>query len=372
MASCIIPTNPTTTTGSFPSQQPPNTFVPPNNIVGPAPTTTNPINTRIQAFPYDLTMDTLAHMNCPGDTNPGDNTFITFKMASYSKGLSLSSKFREQTKTLNTAQKEAALKKSPFYNSAAQLALSQRGNPGQYYSIAGQPAIQSLLPFGHPHISKLLAQHNVIYTLNNRSKMELQVPIPGSSYYHLASSLTDSHILTLTYNNGRSRKPITLGQNLFYGKSYALNFKGGPNNKDYLFHVKEENLVTNKEEGSWTCPSSMRFAIFRHDQQTTEIFRRNITHFQKEEVKPEDVCETDNRVLSRRRKQIFDALFPPQTFSLGRSSATGELCIKPVDSRKNCYAGKNIVRIEFDQDVGCSNYDQFRSCPSYFSVCMRK
>ena len=116
----------------------------------------------------------------------------------------------------------------------------------------------------------------------------------------------------------------------------------------------------------------MRFSIYRHPDLTLAIYEKNISHFRRENVEAEDVCERNRGILSHQYQQVFDAIFPSQTFFTGTSKNTGKPCIQPVDSRHSCYAGTQAIRVEFENPEDCSSHNQFKKCPSYFSVCIRR
>ena len=372
LGSCYLPpiSEPPYNPPTYINPPPENGYTPPPEEVQTHASNTEGIRT--QVFPYDLIFDTMAHMNCPGDANPTDPIFFSFKMASYLErgGLRLSDEFQNETKNLNFDQRKRALKASPFYSSTAQLALSHVGRPETPINFSGHEGVQSLFSFGHPHIVDTLIEHNVAYSLGNGARLELQVPLPGALLFQYASILGGSHALTLTYNNGTSQLPLRKGQNLFYGKTYTFEFDGyEQTRKDFLIDVRETNLLTNQEDGAWSCPKSLSFAIYRHPQLTSFIYEKNKKLFDKEAVDTEDVCEEKN-ILSKRSNQVMKALLPDQTFIIGRSKNSRKACIQPVDYRQDCYAGQQAARVEFGED--CSNLDQFNKCPAYLSVCLRR
>lgn len=341
------------------------------------------IQTRNQIFPYNLVFDTLAHMNCPADVNPGDPIFFSYKMGAYSRsgGLKFSNEFLQNTRNFNSAEKSRALKNSVFYNSRARLALSERGNPTVPMTFGENLGFQSTYSFSHPHAIESLLKNNVTQSLAYESRIELQVPIPGSVIHRFATTLGSSHILTLTYDNGANISPIAKGAHLYRGKNYTLSFTGGRNSKNFLSRVTEADLATNRKEGSWSCKKQLRLAIHRHPEIRNWLFnhRDNQANFKRlvekkefdsvESMREDECIERANHFPASDRK-ILQALLPPQSFIIGRSKKGRKPCIQPVDFRERCYTNQ-VVRVEFD-DNECSDLDPIRKCPSYLSICIRR
>ena len=366
-----------------PGQKP--TISPDDNQNGPG-TAGIPAEERTSdTLPYQIDFDTVAYMNCPGDAQPNDPVFFTFRFGAYGSGLKLSPDFAETLKHLNSSEKRLKLTSSPLINSRAQLSLSQTGSPGQIARIGQSTDVVDVLALNNTSALEYLIRDGVSYKLGHNASVELDLLYPGNSLFNLFPSLDTELTVYLTYNRGDSPEnfqPLSPGEGVHYGSYFNFDFNS---NSDSLTRVKEFNLLNNRSRGNWECPENLRFAIHRDNQFTRDLYfnnENNRKYFNENDLSVEWECQEDASVLQGWEPGLFNSLIKNRTFVYGRTlewdrnsdgenqwTLTDKKCIRPTRPEFNCYAG-NTVRVEFNE-VNCSvSSDNTKVCPSYLSICV--
>ena len=338
---------------------------------------------RTSVFPYFLNLDTVAYMNCSGDTALNDPVFFTFKFGSYVSGLRLTAEYEETLGNFDAAQREQTLQSADFIDAWAQLSLSRTGSPGQIAQLDSSTPVVQTLTLNQPSVLRSLAVNKVAYKLAHNAPLEMSLPYPGNSLFDLIPKLDTQLTVYLTYSNRKDHFPISTGNRIYHGRYFNFNFNS---NKNYLKGVREYNLLDEKPSGNWVCPESLRFAIHRDSKYTRDLYNNdeNIrNYFIANNLSLESECVEDSNIFSSEWEPVLmNKVLRGDTFVYGRTHKaihtsgrvnwvnTGKKCIRPSDYRYSCYHNKSTVRVEFNEAECSVRADNTKVCPSYLSVCV--
>ncbi|MGI9548782.1 MAG: hypothetical protein ACR2M7_02220 [Bdellovibrionales bacterium] len=362
----------------------------PNQPAAPAPGFQNTY------YPFDLVVDTIAFMECPGRIHANNLNFFTFKFASYREGVGFNKSFLKNfPKDLYTVPNiKSTIKSSQYLQTEAKIALTEIGAPTVPYNVSGGQTngVARFRPefSTYGFVDSLFAspKHKLLEIAKGR-KLEANFPIAAGSLSSITSSLGENLEFTLTYNKAAkdSLYPIALKEGLFYGRSYGIELEGGLYEKSYLSEIEEKNLATGKKEKSWDCPSRLRIPILRHSSITQQVYNQGVAYFKYHNISQEGSCVTDRARtgLSNSDKEFIKLILSKNAFSIGevhlwkegKLEGTRRPCIVPRDGNHRCYSINNLARIEFDTSKACSfetnNQGQYlKYCPTYLSVCTRR
>ena len=350
---------------------------------------------REEIYPFDLTLDTIAYMNCPSKQapHPFDATVLfSFKFGSYYEGLKLSDIFLDSLGERPTVEEvQRALKTSTLTRSKAQVYLSFKGEPErpQLFVESGDNFYGFFVtPFDHTEIISNLINRGKSLVLGGNRLIETQFQASGRDISRVTPLLGKSHVFALTYSRGGANSSpkgrfIKKKTNVYYGQTYDIFLRGGYNHNDYMAHVDETDLLTLRNAGRWHCPESLRFVIHRHDRTIANNYDGSEQYFYENKLSQEGACMANPRVLPARHKDLVERILLNRVFTVGESTfwdingrlhKTGERCIVPKDiAHDYCYEVENLLRVEFDPDEECQLRAEKtdKRCPSYFSVCVR-
>ncbi len=368
--------------------QPPqvNNPLPPNTpLEFPSQGATIDARQKNLSYPFDLVVDTIAFMDCPGALALQDPNFFAFKFASYFEGIKLSKPFLNNVTPYTAQEINTQIRNSPHLNTKAQIGFSARGNPESAVALNGTGKFYGFFYplFSHPaFVDQITTQYKASSIAPNRD-LEAIVPITRQHLPTVKSHIGNNYIFTLTYSKN-DKKPIQQKPGIFYGKTYDAFLDGGENGTSYLEKIEERNLSTNeKSEKDWDCPENLRFLIHRHRSLTEYIYSNNTPFFIQKKLTTEGICLESNRIPKQRDRKLLERVLTRSSFTMGEThifqneqfEGTGKACIVPKDTRSNCYAGiQNMYRIEFDENEKCThlNGGRGRFCPSYLSVCVKR
>ena len=309
-------------------------------------------------------------------------------------------------------QTHRLLENSPFKRAHARLALQDESNLQVFQELNSRPLHGWFPPFDNPSSLELLSRLKSVFTSRSTSSSRVYnsgsfrawLPMSGGNLVHLASSLAEKTrgtlLLTVTYSlNGKD--PIFSPERTPYGRGYKLEF-ADPYKADYLVGVYEENLLTTRREGDWTCPEDLKFMVHRATSRETSPFNRQLDYYRAslpEGILQEGYCHTGNTKLTRSEEDFFNKEFGVSNlnqlpFEVGKTMVaranggveeiypTGLPCIK--FKTPGCY-DSGFYRIEFDPEkfdsckrnhqIGYrdpSNEETYKICPAFMSVCYRR
>jgi len=339
------------------------------------------IQSRNNYYPFDLIIDTIAFMNCPGQIHSTNYNFFSFKFASYKQGIHLNKQFLNSIEPYTAQNIKTAIKSSQYVNTRAQISLSPKGNPLNYMSLS-EDQNSGLALFNPP-----FSDTEFINTITTQYQVTKVAGVPFKANFPIAAyqltsanmALGNDRVFTLTYNKNQSGySPISLSPGVFYGRTYSTLLGGGVSSTNHLKQVNEINLSNGKTSGSWTCSPKLRFQIHRHPRYTQLIYQRNTRYFAQENLNREAECRSSG---SYPNKNLLDQVLNKNAFTVGNTyiwgnnqwNKTKKLCIVPKDIQQSCYAGGNsTLRIEFQNESDCNPLDSEKRCPSYLSICERR
>ena len=343
---------------------------------------------RDEIYPFDLQLDTIAYMNCPGEISPENPVYFSFKFGSYYKGLRFSGEFLDHIGRRPTVKEtRRALGTSTMANSKGQIYLSYKGNPRNVrnFSNSGRGYGYFFSFFDHVEVINNLIHRGKSLVLGGNRLIETSFPASGRSISQITPLLGKTHVFALTYTKGSKDLPIRKRSGVYYGRTYDVFLRGGSNHNDYMEHIEEVNLLNLRRVGRWRCPEDLRFVIHRHEKTTAWNFDQNEEYFEQEDLLQEGVCVAKPRALRAEHKDLVERVILNRVFTVGESKfwdrhgnleGTGDLCIVPKHSDHDCYngagaGGASPLHIEFDPDEECQVFGGERRCPSYFSICVR-
>ena len=355
-----------------------------SSAVGPAnngqirqPNPGGSLQDRDQPFPYQINIDTISYMGCP-DPSATDPIFTSFKLGSYSKGVSLTEEFKKQFTAKSPQQKESLIRSSPFINSRGQISINGRGNIQNLITIENQPVIRYFPPITNPQVVSDLAREDVSRSMGVNHSIEEILPLSGNILHHILSFLARSHHITLTYNNGSSSQPLGPGRNQYYGRSYQIDFD---QNLSYMTGVKEYNLLTGKQAARWSCSKKSKLMILRHNEISAYQHQAARQFFEHEGLAREAICAEDKSALSASQMETVENLLPANLFVIGyvktwetdedglpELKETKTPCLTTQTSHWSCYSQSKTRRVEWDENQ-CQTNDPNIRCPAYFSFC---
>ena len=352
-------------------------FGPGNNGQIKQPDPTGSFQDRDQPFPYQINIDTISYMGCP-DPSATDPIFTSFKLGSYSKGVSLTEEFRKQFTAKSPQQKESLIRSSPFINSRGQVSINERGNIQNVLTIDSQPVIKYFPSISSPQVISDLAREDVTRSMGVNHSIEEILPLSGNILHHVLSFLARGYHITLTYNSGSSRQPLGPGRNQYYGRSYQIDFD---QNLSYMTGVKEYNLLTGKQSARWSCSKKSKLMILRHDEISAYQHRAGRRYFESKNLAQEAICDGDKSALSASQRETVENLLPANLFVIGyvhtwvtdndglpKLEKTNTPCLTTQTAYWSCYSQSKTRRVEWDENQ-CQTNDVDARCPAYFSFC---
>ena len=347
---------------------------------------------RDEFYPFDLTLDTIAYMNCPLGYPP--TAFFSFKFGSYFQGLRLSESFLDSIAGGDPTVEDVrrALKTSPLVRTRARIHLSPKGDPRKAETFERENGYGSFSQslFDHVEVISSLINRGWSRVLAGNKLIEANFPAKGENIHHITTLLGKTHVFTMTYSRGSNNKPIRKRAGVYYGRTYDVFLRGGADHNNYMEHIDEVDLLTLRRAGRWHCPESLRFVIHRHRSLVDRTWEDNEEYFEQvgDRLSLEGFCQAQPRLLTSNRKDLVERVILNRVFAVGESKAyrygsddnpedaraTGERCIVPKHHQYRCYDGEDY-HIEFDPDERCyikgENPKGVRRCPSYLSICVR-
>ena len=390
-----------------------------NNILNPSDQGGAPINpfpsaqgiSRTNDLPYDIIPDTITSLTCEQTVSFDQSRPYVFTLGSYRStfgGLRLSKDFIKNNRIeKNTPHQKIRqiLEASPLKRAMAQLSIRSEHNINSIWQVENKNILNYFPPFYNADSLNKLSQQQVSFTTRsasggnvyNSGRFQVFLPIRGASFINLASSFEENTIgdalIAFLYSLGNSN-PIASPDRRAYGRSYKLSF-GDSHKADYLTGVFEENLLTSKREGKWTCP--VRFLVhksFKKDQSFFDKYRDRYTGSIPDNLPKEGNCYTGGTPqLSALEKRFLEEEFGSSQanrlpFWLGTTilaeRQTNIPCIVP--KTRSCYPTQGFYRIEFNPQKACSDRiyrvagrygedpmeeDFYNVCPAYLSACFR-
>ena len=305
----------------FTTNPPINTPFPPPFIEPDIPTTKRP-----GSFPFELIPDTLTVATCNNSFDVAGNNFVLSLGAYRDHGLRLSQTFVQENNINDNTHSQIIrhlLEQSTFKTARARFALQNASNLNLIYKNNRGNVEQFFPPFNNPPTLENLSEKRAVFTtrssnyesVNLGGRFEARLPITGvdlKTYARgLATESSGEYLLTLTYTNqvaNQGTKLILSGQGTPYGRGYKISFANY--HTDYLREVREENLVTTQQEGTWSCPSSLVFPILRSISEKNNPFnykKANDSTLSNE--KKEAYCDTQNSRSSKMERDFFLRVF---------------------------------------------------------------
>lgn len=396
-----------------------------------APNVADPARTRTNELPYNLIPDFLSALTCSNDTSFGSG-YYTLSLSSRYEGLQLADSFK-RVHQLNSSNRRSqisqnersrilqALRNSPLRNTHAELSVRNRGNIYSSAQINGNPLIGYYFPsFNTDWVFNQLSLYIQVLSTRpiNRSRYNSS-PFRASLtrlknrdfVQTIAPNLSQSagdYMLALTYTvpqQNKDKNQLLADENQRpYGRSYTLNFNSRANT-DYLTNVYEEDFLSSRRGGEWSCPSDLKFLIHKNSSERSSQYNRDAanrySHLGLDELEPEGYCDLNDRSpLTKRQKDFLSLEFGENEggwpFRAGISvvARDGEFvrladtpCLV-ISRGSSCYQD-GFYRVEFDprwvdnckriHDFSSSDRDfhnienagVYRVCPAWLSMCYR-
>ena len=336
---------------------------------------------RTDKFPYQLEFDTISYMSCPRQ-NISLN-FPTLQFSSFKKGIRLTKDFESQFEDKNSADRLLALQSSPFRNSTARIAITDRADPAAIVNTF------TVLypPINHPTVLKRLSEDGVSYYLQGETIISRSLPISGAHFISILPSLSSNFQINLTYSRGslssQEAPPIGPTTNQYYGRSFDLELSS---EKKYLTDISEFDLLDHtRVSPSWSCKKSLKFMILRHERISSSKYNANEQYFEDHSLEQEARCKVTSSAVRGGDKKILDLALPKGVFAAGYVEVWDEAseeysevsprirCLVPKSPSYQCYeerGNRKFFRIEWDESrCDISNPDYV--CPSFFSICTK-